>query len=448
MYVNGVGIVYWTSVQDSDIIDGARQENLTVSGTMLIETATIPGTGYRRRRGNRDKENNLEFRIGQVTNHVVLSGYIVFTTDLHKVFCYRTIFPLPVLDIPEPVELTTFYDGLRDQEFKIRDLQGAFTRFAIFTESGSVLMGSEKMLNAYYENFNTFDDELQTPLPPPIIISSLQSGNIISLAFGDHHLHALYANGTITSYGQELQRCGALGLGDRTNSTLRGVRMRPGFGGGDLPVGEGRTVWFDHLMNTWLTDTASSAKNSDETIERRQMLHSGDPGAREAFANHFEREGAKWENDVVHEGEMGAYFVLKVAAAGWHSAALVLVDEDKAERAREKHIVRPTQPSPAPSIASTASSREYIESPFDQVAELLQAIVNWTRDVGRWFLGLTERDAGRKAAEREQPGTGGRDDGREAGEGEAIVYTWSRKPYPRLRLPNGEIMPGEVEVTE
>ena len=48
MYVTGLGIVYWTSVQDSDLVRGGRRETLAINDTMLIETVTIPGTSYRR----------------------------------------------------------------------------------------------------------------------------------------------------------------------------------------------------------------------------------------------------------------------------------------------------------------------------------------------------------------------------------------------------------------
>lgn len=459
MYVVGVGIVYWASVQDSDIVRGGRQVNLEVHDTMLIETVTIPGTGYRRNKNDRNVEDTLETRIGQVTNHVVQSGYVVFTTDLNKVFCYKTTFPMPALDVPEPIELTTFYDVVPNQPFRIRDIQGAFTRFAIFTESGTVLTGSEDLLKAYSEASEASPADPLDILPSPTLVPSLQSQDIISLAFGDHHYHALHANGAITSYGQEPQRCGALGLGNRTYSVLRGVRARPGFGGGDLPDGEGRTVWFEPLMETWLADTYTSTHGNEEAKARRDMLNTGHPGAREAYANYFENEGAKWEEAITQENEIGAYFVLKVAAAGWHSAALVLVDEEKAKRAREKHIVKPQRatqtstrnPSPAASLQSTSSfgEREYIESPFDQVAEALHAIYDFVWSTGRWFLGLTERDALRAEATQEQEQRRERVmEGDEMEEGERMMYTWSQRPFARLRLPDGEVMPGEIGLTE
>ena len=448
MYVANVGIVYWTPVQDSDILQGGRRETIPVHDTMLIESATIPGTGFRRKKNERDSNDSLESRIGQVTNHIVLAGCIVFTTDRNKIFFYRTLFPMPAFDIPEPIELTTFYNVLPDQKFHIRDIQGAFTRFAVFTDSGNIIMGTEEFLDAFHHAYTTSSSDAPIPLPPPSIIPSLQSKTIISLAFGDHHFHALHGNGTVTSYGQELRRCGALGLGERVESTLRGVYVQNiGFGNGRLPDGEGRTVWFDPLMEAWLQDLGTKAVVDVEAKERLSMLNSGHVGAREAFANYFESEGAKWEEDVTKKGEMGAYFVLKVAAAGWHSAALVLVDDEKAEKARAAHVLEPPpaksrDPSPAGSLQSN-DSYVHIDSPGEQLTNAVYAFYEWVREFGRWFLGLTQRDAAREAAvQHENNGT------KRPDEGPRPTYTWTNHPFPRLRLPDGGIMPGEIPLTE
>ena len=448
MYVPNVGIIYWASVRESDLVQGGQQEALQVHDAMLIESVTIPGTSYRRKRNERNAVDSLESHIGQVTNHVVLSGYIVFTTDLNKIFCYRTTFPMPALDIPEPIELSTFYNVIPDHPFIIRDIQGAFTRFAIFIESGNIITGTEEFLNQFHNASTSSTAESPIPLPAPDIIPSLQSKNIISLAFGDHHFHALHANGTITSYAQELQRCGALGLGSSDLAILRGVFVtRAGFGHGRLPDGEGRTVWFEPLMEQWLEDVYSKSE-ATEANEGRQMLLSGHEGARRAIADYLEYEGSKWEEGVTKDGEMGAYFTLKVAAAGWHSAALVLVDEEKAEKARQKHIVKPSaqksrDTSPAPSLQSD-DSYEVIDSPGEQLVNAVYDIYEWLWEFCRWFLGLTQRDAAREVAKEQSKN----DDREETEDGAEVVYTWSNDPFPRLRLPDGGVMPGGIPLTE
>ena len=182
------------------------------------------------------------------------------------------------------------------------------------------------------------------------------------------------------------------------------------------------------------------------------MLLNGHAGACEATGRYFERRGARWEDGVTAEGEMGAYFVLKVASAGWHSAALVLVDEDKVEAARKSHVAR--SPSPASSLAASTRSvdtqgfaYEVIDSPGEQLVLGIQSVGSWVWDLGRWFLGLTARDEAR----RQQAGGSERDgmspEGRER-EDQGILYEWSKEKFPRLRMEGGDAMPGEIAVTE
>lgn len=183
------------------------------------------------------------------------------------------------------------------------------------------------------------------------------------------------------------------------------------------------------------------------------MVLTGHTGACEAMGRYFEREGARWEDGVVREDGMGAYFVLKVAAAGWHSAALVLVDEDKAEAARNLHRAR--SPSPAPSLATSTQSvdtqgfaYEVIHSPGEQLVIGIQSVGQWFWDAGRWFLGLTARDEARRQRLAVGRGREERSPAERERETQGIVYEWSRQPFPRLRMEGGEVMPGEIEVTE
>lgn len=454
MYVINVGIVYWACVQDSDVVRGGRQERLAVADTMLVDAVTIPGTSYRRQRNNQfSTDDSLEARIGQVTHHIVLENWIVFTTDLNKVFCYRTIFPMPALNIPEPIELTTFPTACPSQTIQIRDLQGSFIRFAVFTTSGAVLTADNDLLNAFYDaSLPSSQSRIHHPITSPTLLLSPLSAPVISLAYGDHHYHALHSSGTITSYGHEPQRCGALGLGNRSISHFRGVTLEGGaFGDGRLPSALNPTIWFEPLMQTWLQDM-NWASSQPEARERGRMVLSGHVDACEAMGRYYEREGARWEDGIIKEDEMGAYFVLKVAAAGWHSAALVLVDDAKAEAARETHLVRP--PSPAPSLAASIQSvdtqgfaYEVIDSPGEQLVIGIQSVGSWIWDTGRWFLGLTARDEARKrqAGEKEREG---KSPGEREREAQGIVYEWSKEHFPRLRMKNGEVMPGEIEVME
>ena len=462
MYVVNVGIIYWASVQDSDVVRGGRQERLAVADTMLVDCVTIPGTSYRRKRNTGyTLDDSLEARIGQVTHHIVLEGWIVFTTDLNKTFCYQTIFPMPALNVPEPIELTTFPAACPSETFLIRDLQGSFIRFAVFTTSGAVLTAGKELLDAFNDASSPPSDHT---LPSPNLLRSPESNPIISLAYGDHHYHALHSTGTITSYGLEPQRCGALGLGNVSISHLRGVTNggRAGlvggaFGGGRLTTGLNPTVWFDPVMETWLQDM-SWASRLPEAKERGRMLLAGHVGACEAIGRYYERRGACWEDAVTtNEDELGAYLVLKVASAGWHSAALVLVDEEKAEAARKSHLAR--RQSPASSLAASVQSvdtqgfaYEAIDSPGEQLVVGIRSVGQWIWDTGRWFLGLTARDEARGQREQDGRGGRGREDmspmERERESKGGVVYEWTGEHFPRLRMADGEVMPGEIEITE
>ena len=422
MYVVDAGIVFWAPFQDSEVIPGFTQEVLAVADMMLVDSRTIPGTGYRRRQDPESALNALEVRIGEVTGHVVLAGYIVFVTHLHKVFCYPTTLPTSARSSSEtwePTELTTFYSTSPNGQFRIRELQGAYQNFAVLTQDGSVLTASTSLLDEFRIIRASSSEGESRTLPSPAMLPSLQGGTTISLAFGDHHFLSLQSNGTVKAYGGEPQRCGALGLGHRRAARWRGINWLD-----YLPKGEGRTVWFEDLMETWVKDITS--KSSIPGNHR-------DEDIRKAYADYFEEEGAKWEGDLTQEGEMGAYHVLKVAAGGWSSAALVLVDEEKAAQAREAHVVRPKPDRRTTSSASSTlsdDSDEEVESPGEQLSNAVNGIYQCVRGLVRSFLGLTARDARRDADEK-------RDGRRETTE---VEYVWSKQPFPILtdHMRNGE----------
>lgn len=451
MYVTGMGIIYWP---DSLGFQSEHRE----ADAVLIDTATVPGTSSLPATTDASASESPQRRIGQVTNHIVLENYIVFTTKLNKVFLYRTDFPLPEPNPPEPIELTAFYPTNPDAPFEIRDLQGSFRSFAVFTTSGGVLMGNRAMLDAFYAA-NHESDSASALTPQPTVIPALQNHSIVSIAFGDHHFQALRSDGTILAYGTEPKSCGALGLGlPKGTGPLRGLRATGFSANGSLGTNVGRQVWFDPTMYQWLAEMRKKAGMEGEVKARADMILVGRdrPGqnaaAVMATADYFEREGRKWEEGVTGEGEMGSYFVLKVAAAGWHSAALVLVDEEKAERARLMHVVRSGTEETADMKKDTEGEGDWhggtwedIDAPWDQLSKAVLGCVNWFWNWGRWFLGLQERD---EKVERERRREAQEKKQREAGDKDGVRYTWSDRPFPRLRMANGEVMPGEIEITE
>lgn len=394
----------------------------------------IPGTGYRRKPDDRDLDT-LESRVGEVTNHIVLAGYIVFTTDKDKIFCYPTsnitsieseILPREVL---EPIELSTFYSDDPRSPSHIRDLQGSYRSFAVFMDSGSVLTASCTLLDSH----SSPGTDHSSPLPSPDVIPALQHKSVTSIAFGDHHFLALHSYGGISSYGTECQSCGSLGLGGRSISPLRGLRHSLGrfLGDSRLKMGEGRSVWFEPMMIKWLEDMREKM-NDDEASERAKMIHDRHEGACAAVSDYFEREGRKWEDGITSEGELGGYFVLKASAAGWSSAALVLVDEEKVEKAKLKHIA--VSISKDQSLVDQIKEAKFANSAREHPVDLLVR-------VGRLFFGLTARDA---AAARRIAQTSTDFCFQQGG----ASFAWSKQPFPRLRMADGTVMPGEVPVTD
>jgi SCF-associated factor 1 len=138
------------------------------------------------------------------------------------------------------------------------------------------------------------------------------------------------------------------------------------------------------------------------------QIWDSDANKQAAFSEWIEQEGKHWDEGPVDasttssssqsapKGEsgdyanLGAYFPIAIAAAGWHSGALVLVDEDKAHEIRSKWVV----------------AKEHNEEEEDQ-RPMPGAFQN---------LDLEEED-----------------------------YVWKRDGFPKVRLPDGFEMPGEGE---
>lgn len=411
LHVKGAGIVYWP----------ARDGRLNVdTDTYLTNSTTIPGTDHVHKANDRSSASGGAFEIGEVTNHIVLENYIIFTTRLSKVFAWNTSSEVDISQL-RPFELTTFYPSDASRSFQIHDLQGSFRSFAIFTKSGEVLIAYRPLLDAFF-HASTSATPPEDPLPHPSRISSLQDQDVISLAFGDYHIHALHANGTISSFGHDPHNLGGFGLGDRITALFRGVQNDPGSDDGVLDGSRRRTVWFEPLMETRIKYLHNQGRPweagvpADTDIINRIM---NENEMRNRYGDFFENEGRQWEEGITGENEMGAYFALKVAAAGWHSAALVLVDEEKAERARQKHIVP----------AQVRGTGEMLVRSIDKLNrtlwESLFGFVVWSLgpllSIGKWFLGVPTR---RRPMMDRSPAEEAKNDG--------VRYVWEDQPLPRL----------------
>lgn len=327
-YIVGTGIIYWGLFGNRNPGDEA-----------FTACAIVPGTDFQRPRSTRDYNDQDTF--GEVRNYVVLEGYIVFITDRDKVYAFRTKEPSTNVAKEDVIELTTFSAEGRE----IKDIHGSFRKFAILTLSGEVLMGNEGMIDTFY---NTISQE-EPKLPAPNRPQSLQHTNVVSIAFGDHHFHALHAHGKISSHGVESKGCGSFGFGGYgEGENFRGVRYvdtrRPFHDNTLAPYAQEtpRYIWFEPEKKRWLENLDAKA-NQGKNLTWNSVLRSSDSEISKIYNETIEREGEAWDDfpDLKSEKDygLGAYFALTVAAGGWQSGALVLVNEDLAEKVRLKHTV-------------------------------------------------------------------------------------------------------------
>lgn len=396
VYMKNTGIVFWNPNPHRVTAD---------ADTVLTHSSVVPGTGHHRNHQGNQLGSSLASEIGEVTHHIVLEGYIVFTTDNDKLFAFSTA-STEESSQSSPVELTTFCSSQGTSSVHIQDLQGSFRSFGVFKSSGEVLTGTTSLIDTFMA---VSKSQLPTcALPQPARIASLQYQSVVTLAFGDYHIHALHANGTISSFGVDPQRVGAFGLGHALAAGLRGAQNCRTTHDQKLDGKHRRTIWFEPLMLQWLSYCYV-------TLQPRLMIDLF-PDWVFKSGEWFEQQGSRWEDDI-HDGEneLPAYFALKVSAAGWHSAALVLVDEEKAEKGRRKHIKEP-------------SGDENTSDTTGQLAASAAWIWEWYCWLVRWFLGLTARDIAADVGGNSTSRGGGR---------RRVRYVWEDQELPHSAwLPN------------
>jgi SCF-associated factor 1 len=370
-YIPSKGLVYWHPVENS-------QNDAMLDGVHVREYF-IPDTASQTRMVG-DKED--EFK---VLRHVVLEGWIVFLVGGSisveaKVFACRIG---PEHQSPaNPVFQVPGYEG---ENRHLKDLQGSFRSFAVFTAAGEVLAGNTDYLNACAFSLRTetsigdngnatasrpqvqTSDDLLAARPGDIPI--LQHQGVIGVAFGDYHCLSLHVDGTITAHGREPSGVGALGLGNpQSYAKFRGLRQAGQSRDYDLlPVAarRGRQVWFEPEKKDWLEWLEKSAEESlpravaygYEEIPHNRIQDS--PSVQAAFSEYVEQEGRHWEDGPMKDDlpqkadragfaqdyhSLRAYFAISVTAAGWHSGALVLVNEEKAASIQDKWMVKSPKP--------------------------------------------------------------------------------------------------------
>jgi SCF-associated factor 1 len=354
------GIVYWRVPRGitgegtdeartplgSDSLSGSRAEtDSSADAREFVKTLVVPGTDFRSQQQQSDVVHNM----GEVLAYIVLEGYIVFITSSAKVFACR------IVNDNDPQEFSFEVPGFSNPDRQLKDIQGSFRKFSIFTDTGEVLAGNQEYLDRLYSmrkavtpehDGSTVSLEQQaSELERPADIPALQHTGVISVAFGDYHFHALHSNGQITSYGYEPHWCGALGLGGlNAGSRFRGVKFRGGrlanTGGELLPIGyrHGREMWFSESQKAWLNRLECLMQGPGERPQRHPAfaILNEQEDRQAAYSEWVEREGRAWEEGVEDEDGLRSYFAISVAAAGWHSAALVLENTEMVEKIKEK----------------------------------------------------------------------------------------------------------------
>ena len=470
-YIEGAGIVLWEPLKREN--GDAETEDTA----LVLESGVVPMTSYRRERRKGSvragDEDSLAETIGEVQSFIVLEAVVLFNTHLGKMFValINSDDGAPRVDEPYELKINAVSDVAQaDEELATEpafatDVQGSYTSFAVFLSSGAVLTLQQSILI----------DLLQLPNRPATSeqsipwtrIPALQHKNVIRLAFGDYHFHALHSSGHITSYGVEPQSCGALGLGGHGDpeGRLRGIRYA-GLGGDGRLVPhaytEGRRVWFEPEKREWVTFLTAGGVDPGEAQERMRLALGvqGVVGQGEV-SEWIEQEGRAWGEkfgvqDVGEEGGTGAYFALSVTAAGWHSGALVLVNDDLAGRVREACEVRESD---EPIEDDEDEEEQGVDTAQDSApTSYLATAVTTVLDYGRWFLGIgpyahpSSTSGARPIA---LPDNGARQNTtlirpRNFGESprEGYKYAWAGDHFPRLRLSDGREMPGTVDFDE
>ncbi|GAM88961.1 hypothetical protein ANO11243_069950 [Dothideomycetidae sp. 11243] len=458
--IEDVGIVVW------DPIKRTPAEAPTEDAMLVLQTAIVPQTAFQRdptRRQNRQLASSSlqnDPSIGEVLGFILLEFFVVFNTHAGRVFASEIFWdgnrqefgPLVELH-PQASTVDGGHSQSQAQEPFVTDVQGSFRNLAIFTRSGQVLTGTQD----HIRSGAAFSS-----------IPALQNTGVISLAFGDHHFLALHKDGYITSYGTESQGCGSLGLGGRHNpeGRLRGIRYAAfGRDGKLVPQAytTGRRVWFEAEKREWIKFLLSGGRDPQEAVERVRMTQ--ETLVQAEVSEWLEQEGNAWGvrfaspsksgDSEEAEDQLLPYFALSVTAAGWHSGALVLVNQEAADRIRENCIVRlGEQGTTSPTTSDqTATPTENAES--SGITSFLSSVASNIA----WFLGLQTAAASNTSNTPPAPAPGAvPTQGARPASADPVNhgaapdpysrYKWADDDFPRLELSDGRVMPGTAKLAQ
>ena len=437
-YRVGTGIIVWEPLRVSDPLSDAESRPPVLENILVVRESE-----HRimlKSHGTPSSQTALEQRstaIGEVTNWILLSSHVVFVTHLGKAFAANIVseYPLDQATFRIRGPSKSAEDAVDPEDF-IVDVHGAHESFALLKRNGEVLTTNEEYLSRLWQRHRYPENASSTAIPKISKIPALQHTGVIQVAFGDWHFHALHSDGTISSYGKEPHFCGTLGLGGAGIDAVRGIKGQ-GFGmdGQLLPQCSmtGRRVTFESEKRAWLDHVRNGGKDRKEALERMDQAFQDDE-KRAEVSEWFEHRLRNWDNDAPapapsRDGSvkasaddgLGAYFALSVAAAGWHSGALMLVNEDKAVATAERYRTH--------ARAAAGGSKDAAAAHAEDKGTLLGRLARYALAGLRYFLGLPARTES-------------------TGKDEAQAWAWAKETFPRLRLRSGEVMPGQVPVLD
>ena len=146
------------------------------------------------------------------------------------------------------------------------------------------------------------------------------------------------------------------------------------------PIAElrGRQIWFEPEKRDWLQWLEAEIKNDRFTHGGAPAVRAFDSFERQAmFSEWVEQEGRHWSDGPADHAvddqketskdsyeDLDPYFAIAIAAAGWHSGALVLVDDDKAHNIREKWVRKVDKEDAGPSVPGAFESIDHDEESY------------------------------------------------------------------------------------
>lgn len=476
--IEGTGIVIWDAHEPTLRAQGSGEQEADT--WLVLKAEIVPGTSYERPQKpsldisrTRITSPKTSEDFGVVVDYIMMEGHAVFLTHAGRVFTSKGSWTDDYREMSFPMEIPVPNDTA------VTALHGSFRTFALILANDDVLLASPGYLDTLvdvYKSSYPVGDPNRPSLPTLKRYPCLQKRGVVSLAFGDWHWHALLRDGSILSGGTESQTCGSFGLGGQGDpeGRIRGLRYRaaPGHVGpsqrdGVLVkqcyAGLGRQVWFEEEKRAFVRFVTSGGNDPAEAAERMQMC-AVESDVQGEVSEWLEQRGRNWEKKdgakEYDENGLGPYFALSIAAGGWHSGALVLRNDELVDKIRENCIVPDQQLHSPAEESDTMTSTEDGKASTEQLAEqgdlgYIPSLMEWGWQSVRWALGLSpSRDQ-----DASSPSTEGSAPSREnisrfcdpvyhgASPREGFKYIWADDPFPRLKLLNGEEMPGQIPLS-